>query len=100
MNYSWPGNVRELENEIHRLAIMGEEGFTPGQTTSMRRSPVGGISLPAGLTLQTAIEQIERELIVRSMNEHAGNKSAAAKALGIGRMKLHRTMERLGIQSP
>ncbi|MBI4614087.1 MAG: sigma-54-dependent Fis family transcriptional regulator, partial [Planctomycetes bacterium] len=97
LSYSWPGNVRELENEVHRLVIMGERDFRPGATTSVRRYQGTGFAIPPGLGMEEALALFERDLILGALEEAGWNKSAAAKALKIGRMKLHRKMERLGL---
>ena len=100
LNYSWPGNIRELENEVQRLVIMGEKDFRPGTTTSVRRYQRPGLSIPPGLGLEDTIENFERQVIRNALEENDWNKSRTAKCLSIGRMKLHRKMEKLGLERP
>ena len=104
-SYSWPGNVRELRNDVRRAAALVEEGerihinhFPPKITQEI-------------LTLQEAMQTIGqkstryRELVdgfERRCIEHAlrvceGNRSQAAKMLGLGRKSLYEKMQRLGI---
>lgn len=99
MNYSWPGNVRELENIVERSLIMsGMEGIrTPDLPPHIRNlsSPRSDVALeiPAdGLSL----EEVEKNLIKNALDKAGGNKSKAAKLLGITRRKLYSMMERLG----
>jgi len=99
---SWPGNVRELENLIERVAILSSTGeITPEdiqrsretgiQTASAIPSPLS--ESPARLTLKES----EREQIVRALRESAGNRSEAARKLGIERKSLYKKAKRMGI---
>ena len=97
MNYHWPGNVRELENIIERALIMaGEkkisvEDLPPqiflGECSSFALEiPDEGLSL----------EAVEIGLIHNALTKAKGNKSKAAKLLGITRRRLYSMLERLG----
>lgn len=105
---SWPGNVRELENLIEKAAILSpREIITPedieqcretGTSASVPAEPVPAISQPvsagaSGLTLKEA----EREQILRALRDAAGNRSEAARKLGIERKSLYKKARRLGI---
>ena len=98
MNYSWPGNIRELENIIERMIIMaGDEKITedllPPQIlgASVSESAIS-LDIPdEGLS----INQVELDLINNALKKAGGNKSNAAKLLGITRRKLYSMMERL-----
>jgi len=103
----WPGNVRQLENLIERAAILSATGeIAPedvqrcreaGMTSAPTAIPsVPGNSTsaaPASLTLKEA----ERQQIVRALQESAGNRSLAARKLGIERKSLYKKARRLGI---
>jgi DNA-binding NtrC family response regulator len=96
---SWPGNVRELENLVERLAIFcvsGEIGIA-----DIERERKSGLGYSTGIVAseKTAItlEEIEREHIVRVLREASGNKSKAARALGIERKTLYEKARRMGI---
>jgi DNA-binding NtrC family response regulator len=95
---SWPGNVRELENFIERLTIFcasGEIGVGDIEREAGTKRPVSSPVVPAngGATLQ----DIEREHIQRVLQEARGNKSRAARALGIERKTLYEKARRMGI---
>jgi len=95
---SWPGNVRELENFIERLTIFcasGEIGVGDIDREASTKRPVSTPVVPAngGATLQ----DIEREHIQRVLQEARGNKSRAARALGIERKTLYEKARRMGI---
>jgi two-component system NtrC family response regulator len=99
MKYLWPGNVRELENLVERALIMSSTGEIREQDLPPHirnlPSPSGGawLDIPSdGLSL----EEVEKNLIKNALTKAGGNKSKAAKLLGITRRKLYSMMERLG----
>jgi len=98
MNYHWPGNVRELENIIERMIILSGDDqitveFMPPQFQGVTQTSDSlFIEIPeAGLS----IDAVEKELINKALKKARGNKSHAAKLLGITRRKLYSMMERL-----
>src|SRR5215813_4743896 len=95
---SWPGNVRELENLIERLAIFCTSGEIGVADVERERHLVPSNGSTAGLP--TTLEDMERQHIVRVLQEHRGNKSKAARALGIERKTLYQKARRLGIDFP
>ena len=104
MEYDWPGNIRELENEIERLVIFApprgeiEERLLStkffGPEAALEEESEGGWGVlradPGSLTLPEAVDQLERQMIRKSLEAHGGNKSKASKALGISRRNLIR----------
>jgi DNA-binding NtrC family response regulator len=94
----WPGNVRELENLIERLTIFcvsGEIGIA-----DIERERKSGNSLTQNAVAAktaTTLQEVEREHIVRVLREASGNKSEAARALGIERKTLYEKARRMGI---
>ena len=96
--YSWPGNVRELENVIEQALVFAEDQ----QIVTLDQLPVTfrqdtGPNLPmpdADLPLPQALEQIERNLIYRALEQTNGNKSLTAKLLGINRTYLYSRLEK------
>jgi DNA-binding NtrC family response regulator len=95
-SYSWPGNVRELENLVERLAIFCTSGEIGVTDVERERQLVRANGLPEK-TPPTTLEEMERQHILRVLQEHAGNKSKAARALGIERKTLYQKARRLGI---
>jgi two-component system nitrogen regulation response regulator NtrX len=102
--YRWPGNVRELKNLVERLVIMvpgerierrhlpptlNQDGARPGASTKF---PMAGFP-----SLQEARTAYERDYILRTLEEHQGNVSRTAEALGLERSHLYRKMRSLGI---
>lgn len=92
MNYPFPGNVRELENIAQRaLALARGTFFTPDLL------PEEISSIDRGAPLQT-LEEVERCHIQKVMLATNGNKTQAAKILGIDRVSLWRKMKKLGFE--
>ncbi len=95
LGYRWPGNVRELRNVIERMAIL-----SLGDSIGIDSLPLE-IRLPdtaaAQCTLEESRAEAERSLIRRALEEAGWNVSAAARALGIERTRLHKRIRTLGI---
>lgn len=97
MGYAWPGNVRELHTAIEHAVV-----FCRGDKITLRDLPAtvrksigagmpqtGGVVLPEGsLTVQEA----EKKLITRALDECRGNRSQAARKIGVSRRTLHRKL--------
>jgi DNA-binding NtrC family response regulator len=98
--HHWPGNVRELIHVIQRAAVLsgGEVIDSNHLPESLRATP----SLPTepATTLKEAVAQLERQMIVRALEAAGGNRSEAARQLGIGRPQLYAKMEEYGIGDP
>ncbi|MBU2549427.1 MAG: sigma-54 dependent transcriptional regulator [Proteobacteria bacterium] len=110
-HYLWPGNVRELKNRLARAVILSknqriglndlpeeirEFGGRPAPESSPPRSSELVGEIPAdGL----AIKDMEAVLIRKTLRKAMGNKSLAAKWLGISRKALYKKMNRFGITS-
>lgn len=104
--YPWPGNIRELENLIERLTIL-----TPHETISLRDLPVGMRSTDQTATLKEdvltgsrplsdAVDEFERELIVKALQRTGFNQTKAASLLGTSRRILKYRIEKLNIIDP
>ena len=95
--YNWPGNVRELGNVIERAVVLGR-----GPLLTLEDLPsrvVASTAQPAmdGLSYRDAMEHYRRELIVAALERSHGNRSAAARALGLHEKYLFRLLRSLGI---
>lgn len=95
MAYTWPGNVRELKHAIEFAVIrcphtiIRPEDLPPEVLNQDERIPM---DLPEEMPLEN-----EKEQILSALKQTGGNRSAAAKLLGIARLTLYRRMSRLGI---
>ncbi|HET6935497.1 MAG TPA: sigma-54 dependent transcriptional regulator [Candidatus Angelobacter sp.] len=94
-NSSWPGNVRELENLVQRLTIFCTSGEIGVADVERERQNIS--SAVVHEQNSKTLEDMERQHIVRVLQENAGNKSKAARALGIERKTLYQKARRLGI---
>ena len=95
--YHWPGNVRQLMNVVERAKIMAD-----GNTIQLSDLPRELIEAPAVRPTPSGMSHddlasIEKEKIVEILQRESGNKTRAAKALGIDRRKLYRLLEKYDI---
>ena len=98
-DYPWPGNVRELQNCIERAVALteGEEILVedvPRRSRELRSAPVPPTGPAAPLL---SLEEVERGHILRVMEAVGGNKTQAARVLGLDRKTLYRKLEVYGI---
>jgi DNA-binding NtrC family response regulator len=96
--YPWPGNVRELANVIERAVVLGD-----GPELTLHHLPARVIGERAEVTAapliyHDAVNRYRRELIVRALGNAAGNRVAAAKALGLHRTHLMKLLKALRIR--
>jgi DNA-binding NtrC family response regulator len=104
-SYSFPGNVRELEHLIERAAVKaGGRAITAvqiGEELSNAKDPSSGsfdIQSATLLSFHDAVASWERYLIERALKAAQGNKSDAARRLGIHRRLLYEKLTQLGMQ--
>lgn len=87
MEYDWPGNVRELRNVLQRYVTLGHlEFFSPGSAST-------GAPFPSGMNLREAVQELETSLVKKALDQAGGNRTQAAKLLGISRRALFRKLE-------
>ena len=99
--YDWPGNVRELIHVLERAAVLcgGEVIDVPNLPEAVRVPEARDAGPPADavVPLREAVAHVERESILRALARSRGNRSEAARQLGIGRPQLYAKMEEHGI---
>jgi two-component system response regulator HydG len=94
-NYAWPGNVRELEHAVERAVVLcrGETIQPSDLPESVRKGPRGAaeqLVIPIG----TPMEEIERMVIHETLRHTKGDKTLAARLLGIAARTIYRKLER------
>ncbi len=116
ITYDWPGNVRELENAIERAVIIASgrqieledlpEAISKIALQDRDRIKVErakaaseGRTTTFEITVPSSMEEIERQAIEATLDYTDGDKSHAARALGIGRKTLYRKLEQYNGQS-
>jgi len=93
--YSWPGNVRELENTIERLVVL-----SPGPQIETSDLGFSGTDLALSpLADIVTLRDMERDHIVRILQQCEGRRSDTARILGIDRKTLREKMKRYNIES-
>jgi two-component system, NtrC family, response regulator HydG len=101
MRYDWPGNVRELENTIERAVILTRgDMIGPEFLPEPIQAAAGTTEVnPIGLHTGRSLKEMEREMILRTLNETGGNRTHAANILGISRRTLQLKLKGFGISS-
>ncbi|MCP4715329.1 MAG: hypothetical protein GY868_09445, partial [Deltaproteobacteria bacterium] len=97
-SHSWPGNVRELRNVLSRALALGDHiEIRPGD---LLRSPTGEQPEDAmGGLAGRSLEDIEKIAIMKTLETLKGNKTKAAKALGIAYSTLYEKLKKYGIEA-
>jgi DNA-binding NtrC family response regulator len=98
VNYHWPGNVRELQNIIERACALAKGTVLEAADIHLDLRPARAVTgtnnfLPEGMTL----EHWEDEMIRESLRRANGNKSQAARLLGLSRNALRYRLSKIGI---
>ncbi|HYW35006.1 MAG TPA: sigma-54 dependent transcriptional regulator [Balneolaceae bacterium] len=97
LSYDWEGNVRELENVIERAVLLGDGPFIkPGDLPESIRSSEEETLVDSD-SLDNAVQAFEKHHILSILKRTDGNKSKAARLLGIDPSTLYRKMERMDI---
>ena len=100
IRYDWPGNVRELMNAVERGVVLsrseylGEEEFALILRTEPQEKEMPIQQIGAG---EPSLESVEKETILKALETAGGNKSEAARRLGITRRTLHLKLKKYGV---
>jgi two-component system response regulator HydG len=103
LRYGWPGNVRELMNTVERAVVLARSEYLDEEDLSpVFRDPIRDEALPAnGLSLEALenlpLDEVEKATILRTLEQTGGNKSEAARRLGITRRTLHQKLKKYGV---
>jgi len=95
LSHHWPGNVRELENVMERAVILCDSDAIGAEDLSVPAAPLPSASGPFPL-----LEEMERDYIMRVLEEAEGNQSRASRILGINRKTLYLKLKKYGISEP
>ncbi|MFQ5604622.1 MAG: sigma-54-dependent transcriptional regulator [bacterium] len=100
-NYNWPGNIRELKNVIERMMIMcSYDTIDVSDLPANIQSPSlqSSLKMTSGLSLKELKENVEREMILNTLNKNKWNVSQTAKDLDIDRTNLHKKIKHYGLE--
>ena len=97
-SYSWPGNVRELRNSIERMVVMarGNRLTVRDLPPQVRESALANATSTPGRGY-LSLEETEKQLVIKALKVHGGNRTKAAAELGISRRTLHRKLNEYGL---
>jgi DNA-binding NtrC family response regulator len=100
VDHPWSGNVRELENTIESLLVINSPEVIDIQhlPQEMREGKEKQDVIP--IRIGTPLEEVEREMLIRTLKATKGNKRRAAELLGINVRTIHRKMEEMGEPYP
>lgn len=101
LDYGWPGNVRELKNALERLVVLADSELIDEQALpdNLRRNTYISLvtsPLSQGKLMNVAVEA-EKQLILKTLQQVRGNRSEAARVLGIPRSTLYYKLRQMGI---
>ncbi|MCX5860958.1 MAG: sigma-54 dependent transcriptional regulator [Desulfomonile sp.] len=101
MRYAWPGNIRELENVVERAVILTADDYVPFSELpeairGATGDPVFG-EIRDGIQPGITIREMEKELIIKTLEDNEGNRTRTARILGITRRTLQLKLKEYGI---
>lgn len=97
--FEWPGNIRELKNVIEHGVIMAERNFLEPEhlPEELKKNHTG--NLPIKGTLEEAVKNTERTMIIKALHESNNNKTLAMKRLNISRRTFYKKLQELSIEN-
>ena len=98
MHYNWPGNVRELRTSVEHAVVLcrGEKIAARDLPPSVRTGRMGEMQL--SLQKDSTVKDAEKQLIVRALKEADGNRTLAAKKIGMSRRTFHRKLHAYNLE--
>ena len=103
IRYEWPGNVRELRTAVEHAVVLSKGDMIQLSDLPQSVQSRGVIQSETELSQPiidkgVTLEEAEKQLIIRTLQECRGNRTAAAKKIGISRRTLHRKLHRYGLE--
>jgi two-component system response regulator PilR (NtrC family) len=103
MNNEWVGNIRELENMVERVLLLTETDIITDNDIpdELKRKPIAvanGLDLTDGIDLEDELAQIEQRYLTKALESTEGNKTAAAKLLGLSFRSFRHKLSKYGIK--
>ena len=102
LRYDWPGNVRELMNGVERAVVLSRSEYLDKEELPMilkDASLSGEILTKDGIMADMSLDEVEKATVLKTLELAGGNKSEAARRLGITRRTLHKKLKMYGVMS-
>ena len=102
LKYDWPGNVRELMNAVERGVVLSRSDYLDEQELALilKDAPFSGEISPKDATpTDMPLDEVEKATILKTLELTGGNKSEAARRLGVTRKTLHKKLKMYGVMS-
>jgi two-component system response regulator HydG len=105
IRYDWPGNVRELMNAVERGVVLARSPYLDEADFVFLNNPVPAddedLAIASNLSIEgdAPLEEIEKTAILKTLEVAGGNKSEAARRLGITRKTLHKKLKTYGVMT-
>jgi len=101
LKYDYPGNVRELENIVHRAVILSRSELITADEISgnLGTFPSEQEIFSAGTDLSEQVEQLEKKLVMKALEDTKGNQTRAAELLGISERNLRYRLNKWGFKN-
>jgi two-component system response regulator AtoC len=102
MRYHWPGNVRELRNTIERAMLLESTDLIlsehlPREMLDATQAGPGQMSLSKEAAVPISLQEAEKRAIIKALEWAGGNKSSAARVLGITRQTLRQKLKKYDV---
>jgi len=101
IRYDWPGNVRELMNAVERAVVLARTEHIDDEDLAIIQTPLGQTAestpILGDINYNITLEDMERTAVIKTLKTSDGNKSEAARRLGITRKTLHKKLKKYGI---
>jgi two-component system response regulator HydG len=102
LKYDWPGNVRELMNAVERGVVLSRSDYLDEQELALilKDTPFSGEISPKDATpTDMPLDEVEKATILKTLELTGGNKSEAARRLGVTRKTLHKKLKMYGVMT-
>jgi two-component system response regulator HydG len=99
IRYEWPGNVRELMNAVERAVVLSGSEYLDEEEMPLvlkDEAPEGEAHPEQAIPGDLPLEEVEKASILKTLELTGGNKSEAARRLGITRRTLHKKLKKYG----
>jgi DNA-binding NtrC family response regulator len=97
LNHSWPGNVRELRNAIERAVVVCDGELIRSEHLPVDLQYTAGFAPSISVQLGKPIKEIEKEVILKTLEYIGGNKTKTASVLGVSLKTLHNKLKKYGV---